>query len=50
MLLGNHVVGFENVDGDIDEVLSQPVSTAGSSMRWVGEDGLVARLAAVNEE
>jgi kynurenine formamidase len=50
ILLGNHVMGFENVGGDIDEVLGQRVIIAGFPIRWVGGDGSMVRLVAIVEE
>jgi kynurenine formamidase len=50
ILLGNHVMGFENVGGDIDEVLGMRVTIAGFPIRWVGGDGSMVRLVAMVEE
>ena len=50
ILLGNHVMGFENVGGDIDEVLGQRVLIAGFPIRWVKGDGSMVRLVAIIEE
>ena len=50
ILLGNHVMGFENVGGDIDEVLGQRVIIAGFPIRWVKGDGSMVRLVAIIEE
>jgi kynurenine formamidase len=50
ILLGNHVMGFENVGGDIDEVLGQRCIIAGFPIRWVGGDGSMVRLVAIIEE
>jgi len=50
ILLGNHIMGFENVGGDIDEVLGQRVIIAGFPIRWVGGDGSMVRLVAIIED
>jgi kynurenine formamidase len=50
ILLGNHVMGFENVGGDIDEVLGQRVTIAGFPIRWEKGDGSMVRLVAIVDE
>jgi kynurenine formamidase len=46
-LLGNDIIGFENVGGDIDDVNGQRVTFAAFPWRWVGGDGCIVRLVAM---
>jgi len=50
ILLGNGIMGFENVGGDIDEVLGKRVTIAGFPIRWVKGDGSMVRLVAIVDE
>jgi len=50
LLLGNHIMGWENVGGDIDEVVGKRVTISGFPIRWVGGDGSIVRLVAFVEE
>jgi len=49
-LLGNGIMGWENVGGDIDEVLGKRVTIAGFPIRWEKGDGSIVRLVAIVEE
>jgi kynurenine formamidase len=46
-LLGNGIVGFENVGGQIDEVTGKRVTFAAFPWRWVNGDGCIVRLVAM---
>lgn len=47
LLLGNGIVGFENVGGDIDKVTGKRVTIAAFPWRWVKGDGCIVRMVAV---
>jgi len=47
LLLGNGVMGWENVGGDIDKVSGKRVTIAGWPIRWVKGDGSIVRLVAI---
>lgn len=47
LLLGNGIVGFENVGGDIDKVTGKRVTIAAFPWRWVGGDGCIVRMVAI---
>jgi kynurenine formamidase len=47
ILLGNGVMGWENVGGDLDKVTGKRVTIAGFPIRWVGGDGSMVRLVAI---
>lgn len=49
ILLGNGIMGWENVGGDIDEVVGMRVTIAGWPIRWVKGDGSIVRLVAIVE-
>jgi kynurenine formamidase len=49
-LLGNGIMGWENVGGDIDEVVGMRVTIAGFPIRWVKGDGSIVRLVAFVDE
>jgi len=46
-LLGNGIVGFENVGGQIDEVTGKRVTFAAFPWRWIKGDGCIVRLVAI---
>ena len=46
-LLGNGIVGFENVGGDLDAVTGKRVTIACFPWRWVGGDGCIVRMVAM---
>jgi kynurenine formamidase len=46
-LLGNGIVGFENVGGDLDEVTGKRVTFAAFPWRWEEGDGCIVRLVAM---
>ncbi len=50
ILLGNGIMGWENVGGDIDAVTGKRVTLAGFPIRWVKGDGSIVRLVAIAEE
>jgi len=50
LLLTNGIVGWENVGGDIDEVLGKRVTIVGFPIRWVKGDGSIVRLVAIVDE
>ena len=47
ILLGNGIVGFENVGGDIDKVTGKRVTIAAFPWRWVKGDGCIVRMVAI---
>ncbi len=47
LLLGNGIMGWENVGGDIDQVTGKRVTIAGFPIRWVKGDGSIVRLVAI---
>ncbi len=50
LLLGNGIMGWENVGGDIDLVLGRRVTIVGFPIRWEKGDGSIVRLVAIVEE
>lgn len=46
-LLGNGIVGFENVGGEIDKVTGKRVTFAAFPWRWTNGDGCIVRLVAI---
>ena len=50
LLLGNGIMGWENVGGDIDLVTGKRVTIAGFPIRWVKGDGSIVRLVAIVDE
>ena len=50
LLLGNGIMGWENVGGDIDQVVGKRVTIAGFPIRWVKGDGSIVRLVAIVDE
>jgi kynurenine formamidase len=46
-LLGNGIIGFENVGGDIDKVTGKRVTIAAFPWRWVEGDGCIVRMVAI---
>jgi kynurenine formamidase len=48
-LLGNGVVGFENVGGQIDAVTGMRCTFAAFPWRWVRGDGCIVRLVAITD-
>lgn len=50
LLLGNGIMGWENVGGDIEEVVGRRVTIAGFPIRWEKGDGSIVRLVAIVEE
>jgi kynurenine formamidase len=42
-------MGFENVGGDIDDVLGMRVTFAAFPIRWVKGDGSIVRIVAIVE-
>jgi kynurenine formamidase len=46
-LLGNGIVGFENVGGQIDAVTGRRVTFAAFPWRWTQGDGCIVRLVAM---
>jgi len=49
-ILGNGIMGYENVGGDIDEVLGMRVTLVGFPIRWEKGDGSIVRLVAIVDE
>jgi kynurenine formamidase len=47
LLLGNGIMGWENVGGDIDMVTGKRVTIAGFPIRWMKGDGSIVRLVAI---
>ncbi|RJP34035.1 MAG: cyclase family protein [Actinobacteria bacterium] len=50
LLLGNGIMGWENVGGDIDKVVGRRVIIAGFPIRWERGDGSIVRLVAIVDE
>jgi len=50
LLLGNGIMGWENVGGDLDQVVGMRVTIAGFPIRWVKGDGSIVRLVAIVDE
>ncbi len=50
ILLGNGIIGRENVGGDVDEVTGMMVAIAGWSIKWQGGDRSMGRLVAIVDE
>lgn len=46
-LLGNGIVGFENVGGQIDAVTGKRVTFTAFPWRWINGDGCIVRLVAI---
>jgi kynurenine formamidase len=49
-ILGNGIMGWENVGGDIDQVTGKRVTIAGFPIRWVNGDGSIVRMVAIVDE
>jgi kynurenine formamidase len=47
ILLGNDIMGYENVGGDIDQVAGMRVTLVGFPIRWEKGDGSIVRLVAI---
>ena len=47
LLLGNGIMGWENVGGDIDEATGMRCTIAGWPIKWTGGDGSMVRLVAI---
>jgi kynurenine formamidase len=47
LLLGNGIVGYENVGGDIDKVTGKRVTLASFPWRWEKGDGCIVRMVAI---
>jgi kynurenine formamidase len=47
ILLGNGIMGWENVGGDIDKATGMRCTIAGWPIRWEGGDGSMVRLVAI---
>jgi kynurenine formamidase len=50
ILLGNGIMGWENVGGDLDQVNGMRVTICGFPIKWVGGDGSMVRLVAMVDE
>jgi len=50
ILLGNGIMGWENVGGDLDEVTGMRVTISGLPLKWEGGDGSMVRLVAFVDE
>lgn len=50
ILLGNHIMVWENVGGDVDKVNGMRVTISGFPIRWEGGDGSMVRLVAFVDE
>ncbi len=50
ILLGNGIMGWENIGGDLDQVTGMRVTIAGFPIRWEGGDGSMVRLVAIVDE
>jgi kynurenine formamidase len=49
-LLRNGIMGWENVGGDLDQVVGKRVTIAGFPIRWHKGDGSIVRLVAIVDE
>lgn len=49
-LLGNNIMGWENVGGDIAQVVGKRVTIMGFPIRWYMGDGSIVRLVAMIDE
>ena len=50
IILRNGIMGWENVGGDIDEVVGKRVTIVGFPIRWMKGDGSIVRLVAIIDE
>lgn len=50
LLLGNGIMGWENVGGDIEQVVGKRVTISGFPIRWYMGDGSIVRLVAFIDE
>ncbi len=50
LLLENDIMGYENVGGDLDQVVGMRVTLAGFPIRWEKGDGSIVRLVAIVDE
>jgi len=50
LLLGNGILGWENVGGDIAKVVGKRVTISGFPIRWYMGDGSIVRLVAMIDE
>ena len=50
ILLGNGIMGWENVGGDLDEVTGKRVTISGFPIKWTGGDGSMVRLVAIVDD
>lgn len=50
LLLGNGIMGWENVGGDLDMVVGKRVTICGFPIRWYNGDGSIVRLVAFADE
>jgi kynurenine formamidase len=50
LLLRNGIMGYENVGGNLDQVVGKRVTLAGFPIRWVKGDGSIVRLVAIVDE
>jgi kynurenine formamidase len=47
ILLGNGVMGWENVGGNMDQAMGMRCTIVGCPIRWKGGDGSMVRLVAI---
>jgi len=50
IILGNGIMGWENVGGDVDQVNGMRMTIAGFPIKWHGGDGSMVRLVAIVDE
>ena len=50
LLLRNDIMGYENVGGDLEQVVGMRVTLAGFPIRWEKGDGSIVRLVAIVDE
>jgi kynurenine formamidase len=50
ILLGNGIMGWANIGGDVDQVNGPRVTMAAWPMKWQGADGSMVRLVAIVDE
>lgn len=49
-LLRNGIMGYENVGGDLEQVVGMRVTLAGFPIRWTKGDGSIVRIVAIVDE
>jgi kynurenine formamidase len=50
LLLRNGIMGYENVGGDLDQLVGKRVTIAGFPIQWEKGDGSIVRVVAIVDE